>query len=651
MNMNIDAHIWAWNVSSIKLTDIRYKELDFGEALQQYRLPANAFLYVRKGKAKVRLGGQLHMADKNFVLHSGSGDTLDIWPEESFAYYLILYQASLLLPPSQYVEKRLYDINPFRSTFSLIAGKPLLVNELVASMHMDWLIAAPLEQFRARGLFYQFVHELYAQMKREGIQTSNPDLLEQVLRYMHDCYKEPLSLENIAERFGCSVSYLVKLFKKRLGESPIRYLNAIRMETAAKLLVESEASFQDISEFVGIQDAHTLSRSFRKYYGMGPSQFKHSYPTVPSISELPGRRTRIALVEKDSRCYSVNISEKHSHWQRSGGNFVYHARKSASMTTAALLLCVVLLLGACSAGGNNSTGGNGAPSSNVSEQVEKTTRTYQDGKGVVTIPAEPKRIVDLTGSYIGNLLKLGIKPVGVTSDALENPYHEGMLGETVDIGDGTNLEALLEVNPDLIIAFDYIDAAYYEKLKEIAPVVRFSYGKDSPAELFLKYGEVTGKDQEAAAWFEQWNAKLAEVKPKIAEVVGDKKVSILQPYAKGIYVWGNKGGRGGEILYNDLGLKAPEPIQSTLIEGNEFNGDISLEKINEYAGDFIFTSNWGGDDGDPDVLYGSNLWKSLPAVKSNQVYFIDQKAAYYSDAISLDKHLAFIMESFLGKQP
>ncbi|WP_139992344.1 ABC transporter substrate-binding protein [Paenibacillus paridis] len=112
---------------------------------------------------------------------------------------------------------------------------------------------------------------------------------------------------------------------------------------------------------------------------------------------------------------------------------------------------------------------------------------------------------------------------------------------------------------------------------------------------------------------------------------------------------GNKGGRGGEIIHGDLGLKAPPIIQEKLIDGEEFGAALTLELLPEYAGDYIFTSNWGWDDGNPDVVYGSKLWESLPAVKNNQVYFIDAKGSYFNDPISLEAQLEFIVESFLGK--
>jgi len=91
-------------------------------------------------------------------------------------------------------------------------------------------------------------------------------------------------------------------------------------------------------------------------------------------------------------------------------------------------------------------------------------------------------------------------------------------------------------------------------------------------------------------------------------------------YAKGLYVFGNTYGRGGEILYNELKLKAPAEVQRTAIDSGTGWAAISMEKLPEYAGDYVFTCAWSGDTSDPNVVYDNSIWKSLPAVKNNRVF-------------------------------
>lgn len=96
-------------------------------------------------------------------------------------------------------------------------------------------------------------------------------------------------------------------------------------------------------------------------------------------------------------------------------------KRSSSIAKAALLLCFTLILSACLKRINCHEQRRNRSNSrirHISTKVEATvaetatpaTQTYTDSRGTITIPAHPQRIVDLTGSAIGNLLVLGVKP-------------------------------------------------------------------------------------------------------------------------------------------------------------------------------------------------------------------------------------------------
>lgn len=664
--MNLNDHMKWWSQASVKIMDIRSGRLEPGADIPHYRLPSSAFLYAARGQAQVRLDELEVTLGRNQLVHGGRGAVLAVQAEEAFEYFLVLYKAVLMLPRSSRVMKLMDQENPSSHQYTFGSSYPLALQTRLEQMYTGWLTADPLQHLYVRSLFLQFVHELLWQMKQQGVQPVQPDLLAQVLRYMEEHYREQLTLDTLAERFDCSVSFLSKLFASRLQAGPIRVLTRIRMDRAAHELLHTELTLQEIAERNGYPDAHTFSRNFKKHFGSPPVQFKLKFRTESGVQELPVVHPRSALVAPMTGCYSIPRDENHYHSYLKGELPVLKINRGTSAATAVLLLCVTLLLSACSGAATPANGNaNGSPSaqpaaaasqditggSTDAGQAAATTKIYKDSKGEVTIPANPKRIIDLTGSAIGNLLVLGVKPVAAADDSLKNPFHEGRLDDIVNIGKEPNAEAILKLDPDLILIFDYIEDAQYEQLKKIAPVVRLKYGGGTPQDLLLEFGKITSKEAEAQQWIDSWNAKIAEVKPKIAEVVGDKTVSILQPYAKGIYAWGDKGGRGGEILYGDLGLKAPEIIRTTLIDGEGFGGDLSLELLPEYAGDYIFTSNWGWDDGDAGVVYNSEVWKSLPAVKNNQVYFIDEKGSFYNDPISLEAQLDFITKSLLKTAP
>ena len=77
-----------------------------------------------------------------------------------------------------------------------------------------------------------------------------------------------------------------------------------------------------------------------------------------------------------------------------------------------------------------------------------------------------------------------------------------------------------------------------------SPTITVEYGKLPVREQLLEFGKITGREDQAKAWIAEWDQKIAGYKPKVEAAVGDKTVSILQPYSKGIYAFGHNYGRG-----------------------------------------------------------------------------------------------------------
>ncbi|MGO4547778.1 ABC transporter substrate-binding protein [Paenibacillus sp. 2TAB23] len=321
-----------------------------------------------------------------------------------------------------------------------------------------------------------------------------------------------------------------------------------------------------------------------------------------------------------------------------------------------LTLALTLLLGACGqAAGNNASESNA--SENTSSQAPASTTeaepagdgelvTFQAGNGDIQVPKNPKRIVDTTAFYTGYFLALGATPVGIQEKAMNNPYFEGMLDGVENLGEVPTPEKILSLNPDLIIVFNGTEGI--EKLEEIAPVVAIDYGKKNYKEQMLDFGKLTGKETEAKAWVEQWEKKISDIKPQIQAAVGEKTVSILNPYAKGLYVFGHNYGRGGDIIYGEFDLKAPPEAQKEAIDSGTGWASISLEKLPEFSGDIIFTSPWSGDKSDPQIVYDSAIWKALPAVKAGNVFQLNAEADTYNDPVTFEAQFKFITESLLS---
>lgn len=102
-------------------------------------------------------------------------------------------------------------------------------------------------------------------------------LLDTAKDYIEKNYRDcNLAVEDIAQKLYINSSYLRKIFKKELDTTVTGYITKIRMQKAKELISEGSMKLSDISEMVGYSYSAYFSTSFKKYYGMSPSEFENS---------------------------------------------------------------------------------------------------------------------------------------------------------------------------------------------------------------------------------------------------------------------------------------------------------------------------------------------------------------------------------------
>lgn len=82
------------------------------------------------------------------------------------------------------------------------------------------------------------------------------------------------TLSDLAELVQLDRAYLARLFGKQCGLPPMAYLNRLRLERAAGLLLQTQQSIGHIAMQVGMLDANYFTRRFHQHFGMTPSQMR-----------------------------------------------------------------------------------------------------------------------------------------------------------------------------------------------------------------------------------------------------------------------------------------------------------------------------------------------------------------------------------------
>lgn len=261
------------------------------------------------------------------------------------------------------------------------------------------------------------------------------------------------------------------------------------------------------------------------------------------------------------------------------------------------------------------------------------------------IPAKPKKVISLASSYTGHLLKLELPLVGVTSYDKKNPVLKDMVKDAKEVT-SEDLEAVAALEPDLIVVGSTDENI--DQLAAIAPTIVVEYGKQNHLDILSSWGKFFGQEKKASQWLTDWKAKTAKVAKEVKAVTGEKATfTVMGLYEKEIYLFGNNWGRGGEVIYQDLGYTAPEKVLKQVFPTGYLA--VSQEVIADYAGDYIIVA--AEDDKTGSALYESDIWKNLPAVKNGHVVRVNANAFYFNDPFTLEHELHTLRDAILATAP
>lgn len=98
------------------------------------------------------------------------------------------------------------------------------------------------------------------------------------LDYLHSCYTNEISLDDLAGMACLSKFHYLRLFKSVFHLSPHQYLLQLRLDKARNYLLHTQMQVNQISTLLGFQNITSFSRLFHQRYYMAPLhyRFKHS---------------------------------------------------------------------------------------------------------------------------------------------------------------------------------------------------------------------------------------------------------------------------------------------------------------------------------------------------------------------------------------
>lgn len=291
-----------------------------------------------------------------------------------------------------------------------------------------------------------------------------------------------------------------------------------------------------------------------------------------------------------------------------GGTFM----KNKKYILPIFILILVSLLTACGGKETEDTSAN-----DNAEKKEDTSYTVEHAMGTTTIEKTPEKVVILTNEGTEALLALGVKPVGAVQSFTGDPWYDHIAEDMKDVqvvgleaAENINLEAILALQPDLIIGNKMRQEAIYDQLSDIAPTVFAETLRGNWKENFELYAKALNKEEKGQEVIAAYDERVASLK----EQLGDKlntKVSMVRFTPGEVRIY-QKDSFSGVIL-EQLGFARPERQ-----DVNEFAiRDVTKEQIPLMEGDILFYFTY--ETGDNQATELEKDWLEDPIFKNLEV--------------------------------
>lgn len=146
-----------------------------------------------------------------------------------------------------------------------------ILSELIKKIDYSAHNNAPLCEMQ-----YLFLKLLLALRERENDDGVNP-----FFEYVDKNFSKISSLSDICEEFHYSKNYVIRIFKKQFGVSPIQYVNDVKIKHAMYLLQATSRPIKEIIEECGYADYSYFYKRFVQKNGISPIAWRDKIQKNP----------------------------------------------------------------------------------------------------------------------------------------------------------------------------------------------------------------------------------------------------------------------------------------------------------------------------------------------------------------------------------
>lgn len=98
--------------------------------------------------------------------------------------------------------------------------------------------------------------------------------ITKALELIHSSFEQPWTIETLAANVGMSRAAFAKRFSSLVGQTIFSYLSNLRIQKSKEMIANTSLFIDDIALSVGYESERAFTKTFNKYVGMTPKQFR-----------------------------------------------------------------------------------------------------------------------------------------------------------------------------------------------------------------------------------------------------------------------------------------------------------------------------------------------------------------------------------------
>jgi transcriptional regulator GlxA family with amidase domain len=110
-----------------------------------------------------------------------------------------------------------------------------------------------------------------------GQKQHGDEMVKEAQAYIETNMQEKISVEHLSARFAVGRRNFDRRFIKATGNTPVEYLQRVKIESAKKALETSRKTINEVMYDVGYSDVKAFREVFRKVTGMSPLEYRRRY--------------------------------------------------------------------------------------------------------------------------------------------------------------------------------------------------------------------------------------------------------------------------------------------------------------------------------------------------------------------------------------